>query len=521
MYGPNVTGKHRASRIPLDYYKSADPVVRKKRLLVMVATVAAGLWIATMVLAPAKSALGSKRFSHGPICKQHASFGQSCSECHVSFSLFAGKDNDPFGRSAFPGDRKCLECHLGNEENGRWEGRFFATHQPTQNISMTPNCGVCHRDHRGEDVEIRRVAENQCTTCHKNLDKAIAGSEPRFDKAITSFADNHPDFRSAKGPDPGKLKFNHKYHMTKGIVLGAGSAGEFRVRQMQPGRQREALMARSKEQENAAVQLDCRDCHQNESGQETTLRPPSGELLESKEAFNKKYNADRENRGRWDSGELMSKRTDGAYLAPINFEQHCAACHPLTVGGATVTHRSQPDKLREEVGRFIEEGVIEFRDPKPLLQIGKPPASATGGGLDPRERIEVAMRMLLEGKRTCGECHVTEEGTDISIAAKKIADPKVPKQWFRHARFDHGKHEAKGITECSKCHPGAYASGDGDLMDAYRMPRKGAEAVMLPTIDNCRECHTPKPTQEVSNKGWAARSDCTECHIYHQGLRRE
>ena len=59
-------------------------------------------------------------------------------------------------------------------------------------------------------------------------------------------------------------------------------------------------------------------------------------------------------------------------------------------------------------------------------------------------------------------------------AVERIALPEVPQVWLKHARFDHGPHTARGI-DCRDCHKDAYPSGEADLLEAYGLPRKGAE----------------------------------------------
>jgi hypothetical protein len=126
---------------------------------------------------------------------------------------------------------------------------------------------------------------------------------------------------------------------------------------------------------------------------------------------------------------------------------------------------------------------------------------------------------LLEGKKNCGECHISADGTDLSVSTRTIARPEIPNVWFKHARFDHGQHDSRGIT-CVECHQQAYAYDKNQVWDqkgvqtAYAMTRKGAEEVMLPGISNCVQCHSPNP----SRPELAAKHDCTECHTYHNGL---
>jgi hypothetical protein len=252
--GATTTGKQRAARIPLDYYKKPDHVARMKWLLTVAATVAAGVWIVTLFAAPKSSGLGLERVSHGPVCAQHAAFGHACSECHVDFALFSGKDPDGIGRSTFVGDQKCLQCHLGEHKNNKWEGTL-AVHSPFQKSDMTPTCGTCHTDHKGVDFNLKVVADGSCTVCHKNLKNSMTGKGSNYHNDVSAFPKDHPDFRSVK-QDPGKIKFNHKYHMTEGIVLTVGGK-PFTVGQMKEGslKERHPLAARHERRRRRAPRL--------------------------------------------------------------------------------------------------------------------------------------------------------------------------------------------------------------------------------------------------------------------------
>ena len=202
-----MNAKEIVSRIPLDYYKHPDRMVRTKRLLTWGAGILTVLWIGSVfVPAGERAVIGDRRFSHGPVANVHQPIDAECAACHVNFALFAsGKP--------FKGDQKCQQCH--------YEGDL-ATHHGSQKESMTPNCGSCHSDHHGRDWNLNRVADRDCTTCHKDLKDSMTEGDPHYDNKVTSFADQHPEFRDLKTGDPGKLKFNHKYHMTPGIVLAPG-----------------------------------------------------------------------------------------------------------------------------------------------------------------------------------------------------------------------------------------------------------------------------------------------------------
>jgi hypothetical protein len=57
--------------------------------------------------------------------------------------------------------------------------------------------------------------------------------------------------------------------------------------------------------------------------------------------------------------------------------------------------------------------------------------------------------------------------------------------------FKHDVKEHQALN-CQQCHPAAQSRQTQD--------------VLLPGIDNCRQCHAP---------GSPARFDCIECHRYH------
>src|SRR5262249_15587510 len=127
-------------------------------------------------------------------------------------------------------DAKCQTCHLG-------DGRDV--HHANRKLDMTPNCGHCHSDHHGRDFALTRTADRDCIVCHKDLPASMDGS-PHYAAKITAFGDDHPEFKLLrdKEKDPGKLKFNHKYHMTPGIVLAEGGKA-FTVQEIAAGEQRE------------------------------------------------------------------------------------------------------------------------------------------------------------------------------------------------------------------------------------------------------------------------------------------
>jgi hypothetical protein len=75
------------------------------------------------------------------------------------------------------------------------------------------------------------------------------------------------------------------------------------------------------------------------------------------------------------------------------------------------------------------------------------------------------------------------------------AEQAARNRWFPYARFDHASHR---LLDCISCHKNAATSS------------KTAD-VLMPAIADCRACHNPQV---------GVRSDCLECHDYHDRARQ-
>src|SRR5207245_7384760 len=132
---------------------------------------------------------------------KHATWDANCTACHEPFSPM-------HERVALAGgsvtNEKCVSCHAG----------------PVHHARQTPeqSCASCHRDHQGREHSLVRLRDSDCTSCHSDLSGHIQVGQLQFARTVTGFAEgSHPAFRSVRS-DPGKLKFNHKLHLTPGIV---------------------------------------------------------------------------------------------------------------------------------------------------------------------------------------------------------------------------------------------------------------------------------------------------------------
>ena len=498
------TARQRATRIPLDYFKRLDGLEKwRLGLSALALLVVLGGW-AAWGLASADRARGA--YSRGPVAAAHAAWDRDCAACHVEYVPISKRGGDPLARLlAGPGpgpagDARCANCHAG------------PPHHATQREDSTPGCADCHRDHRGRDFSLVRLPDSDCTRCHADLSAHLReGARARYEHKITGFATDHPEFRALKEKGPGRLKFNHKLHMTPGQVTVTDPANPWTLGKIQ-GRDPAAYERYRKapwqedRRASAPVQLECASCHVRDAGDQAA--GPSASV----------------------------PRAAGASMLPVSYEEHCQACHPLTfdpqVKGkdgrpVEVPHRLQPDEVRDFLwgayaNRYLHKNTaLAQRLRAALEESPRPPAPLPGKqplDLDKTEeaaRTEItreaqqaglflfkdkvlrAESYLLRGKTSCGECHTYETGGG---GTRTVAPPGVKSVWFEHARFNHAAHRA---VDCKACHDGADKS-------------ESAEDVLVPGIENCKQCHSPR-RQEGGRPAGGVRHDCVECHSYHHG----
>src|SRR5438876_3706010 len=102
------TGKQRASRIPLDYYKGWTRLERWFYAGGLAGVVLAVAWpVAAYVT---RDDHGDMLYSRGPVTAKHATWDANCTACHEPFSPM-------HERVGFAGDsvtnQKCISCHAG------------------------------------------------------------------------------------------------------------------------------------------------------------------------------------------------------------------------------------------------------------------------------------------------------------------------------------------------------------------------------------------------------------------------
>jgi hypothetical protein len=322
-------------------------------------------------------------------------------------------------------------------------------------------CSACHVSTAGFQ---RTVTDQACLACH---DGPIHHSEQTFSPAC---ADCHVEHKGVLRlastsdractqchADLGAKDKNAPPRFAAGISNFDGNHPEFaplRSGQKDPGTIKFNHQVHLKKELRSAegtVQLKCADCHQ-----------PSR-----------------------------------AYMAPVNYMQHCSTCHTLQFDRRF--RESVPHKEPQVVYEFVVKKLTEYiaAHPDQIHTVDEPDKRLPTRPAPPIPRNAqewVAQRLtdaqLLLWRKACKECHA------LSYPGGREALPVVAKaaitaRWLPHASFDHAAHQ---LLACASCH--ARASSSKETAD-----------VLIPGIQVCRECH-----RSGAN---AAEARCFECHVYH------
>ncbi len=492
---PKERIKERASRIALDYYKRRDKLLCAKHLLAILAATLSGGWLLVGYLRQDES-----RYSPAPLAWAHATLETQCSACHIDFGAIRS-DAWMASGTASAMNRQCQHCHSE------------AIHHHTQ-IPQESSCASCHQEHQGRQAMLTRISDRACTECHANL-KSHANTPPQFDDVTRFDAQHHPKFRSIT-VDPGSLKFSHRRHLISGLSFGPPDRPDaVTLEKIPPNfrRQYEGFV-----EANGLVKLDCSACHQSE-----TAGGPAGSPA---------------------TPVPSSLRSAGAYKLPIQYEQHCQACHPLSFEPASgnpsepVTSDSMPHGLNsKQMDQFLERAYsarFVHDNPNFLDRPATPSPLPNKPTIRPyATTIRDQLQKKMSGARShlravCSKCHEfpsvsAEDGQWLEIAAVN-----VPQVWLKHARFDHSAHRAighqDGKSNCRDCHvsrslddtPPTWAENLEGALTPEATGTLDHREVLIPGMSKCLECHGPATAEENKPRG-GARFDCAECHWYHAG----
>jgi hypothetical protein len=488
------TGKQRAARMPLDYYKRPTRLERWKERLGALALLVTVAWLVGGLL---RKDQGELRYSRGPVAHVHQTWEANCTACHEPFVPI---QSDHWATTYVSAGReeghRCQSCHAGPPHHA--------------GEKSPPSCASCHREHRGRDVSLVRSPDHDCTQCHADLVKHMTGSDLRFANVVSRFSkEGHPEFQHLKKTAAKqKLKFNHKLHMSAGMATPEKGDPKFTLDRLPLPFRKSYEDQQEAKGDTARIQLQCSSCHQLDHADLKLAGP--------------------------DMARGIPQRGAGAYMLPIRYEAHCQACHPLTFDRTqegdrassylAVRHGLQPPEIRQYL-----EGLYTAKALNDELKIFTQfvPVRPLPGKLPSEDRTKVrtlinnkvaaAEKSLYLGKKTCGECHhyepqdMVDEKNPGAAPAGRIAATQVPQVWFSHALFNHAAH--RGV-DCRSCHENAYA--DTEQKKPNLTASQASEDILIPGLGNCLECHAPQTGRGGLIRG-GARYDCTECHRYHHG----
>jgi predicted CXXCH cytochrome family protein len=476
------SAKQKALRMPLDYYRQATALDRAKVGLTLAASLVAAGYVAWACLGGGSSV---RQFSPGPLAAAHSAWEDRCSACHVDFAPLredaAGtalvarlmSEPGPYVRAA--GQARCRACHRGPAHHGN------------QIAGEVRSCAGCHRDHQGQSADLTQVTDALCTECHRDIAGHRSGPSMLPTQPIANVADwaSHPPFRSIGGEkqaefrDPGRLKFNHQLHMLPGqYAADSRPSGQLKLADIDP-RHWQALGYAPSTPRDTVVELNCNYCHELE---------PAGRAPQA------------------GSGDMFPSL--GAYMLPVRYDRHCAACHERdlrveTVGiQSTVPHGLRAGPLRELLAKLATERRVPLPPPAQPIP-GKTPGNNLAQMVREGSSHVAEGEAQLRSQARCGKCHEFAE-QPAGSGRYEVLGPDIPTIWLKHARFSHAAHRA---VKCSECHAASVPPPG-----VAPRPNLDGPSPMIPNIDNCRKCHG-----SAAAGAPGVRSDCALCHRYHGG----
>jgi hypothetical protein len=371
------------------------------------------------------------------------------------FQLRTLAATEPPGMNAI--DQNCERCHVAH-----------SFHEP--NVAQAQSCSTCHREHQGSGL-MPRPTDANCLSCHANARVMQASAEAGKKMPATDF-----DFRPAQGrvvfkaPRPA-----HGY--TELIHSFATDHPEFQVLA-------EKLKDPDKLKFNHTLhltsstiptinghKLDCTDCHKPDAA--------------------------------------------GIYYLKISYEENCESCHSLQFDVNNPELRL-PHGNAEHVRAFLRslpEQYSEFGATKKEIAPAELQNFVQTQVANIRERYgsgeELERRIFFSDANTgpvtqiagtdargaarfpgCAYCH---EVTALQNGAPAVSQPFIADRWLIRGQFDHSKHFK---IACTQCHDAQHSRETAD--------------VILPSKQNCVECHSPK--------GGVA-SSCSTCHTFHSAKK--
>ena len=486
-----------AQRAELEFHQQPHRFRRRAWMTGVVLAVVCGGWLLWAAVT------GDHRaFEAGPLSEAHAFIANDCRQCHTTWQpvrrLFSVGTQVASADSSSISNAACVKCHAAAEHNHR---------QIPAHASLS--CAECHREHQGK-LQLASVTDQHCIRCHGDL-KTTDGPSDKFYGQIYGFSNGHPGFRLNQRLTDDTLPSNLITRAEFDALLKkALTEGLYQERfldvlaerpphsEPQPG-----VPAKSKWRDRGDIKFN-HSKHLVAKG----VKDSQGNTVVLSDNCQACHVPD----------------PAGRYMLPIQYQQHCAQCHPLLFDnqnypGVVVPH-ARPDIVRGFLTQKYtltvlnqKQPLVELPPPRPLP--GQPDRSPLS--VDQARRLE---ELVAQAERTaqdqtrvvksgggCKYCHTVSE--TAADGTWTITPPNIPNRWLPHSRFDHAAHR---MLNCAECHHKVATSRD-------------TADVLMPSYADCRECHisaNAAPRRQVTlqpvqrSLAHEMQSSCVLCHTYHQ-----
>jgi predicted CXXCH cytochrome family protein len=354
-------------------------------------------------------------------------------------------------------DEQCLTCHRNLDDH-------IANNHPAVEELSQFLCENCHKEHN-EPLQLTRTDDKLCVDCHKKI-KDFVGESPDSNQAVqnvTGFnSDNHPPFRLS-------------------LIEPYVENGNYEWLQKRP-----AFDPNNPSKENSNLKFT----HEVHLDDDKVQNDDTGEALVCKDCHQLK--------------------DDGEHFEPITMDKDCRSCHKLTFDVFNPDLELQHGNLRTATVMLQAHYIREFTDPnlrakrakKKIRRIpGKHFNEATcqGTGLDCGRQEAFKEAEFQFTKSGCITCHEVAERDTSDILSKWFVKPiKINNDWYAKATYDHVSHlSVKGQNEeqiCLSCHNVEQSNHSEDIA--------------MPQRNKCLECHQ----QDAKN---SVELSCIRCHAFH------
>lgn len=195
----------------------------------------------------------------------------------------------------------------------------------------------------------------------------------------------------------------------------------------------------------------------------------------------------------------------GAGFEPVSMDEHCSRCHTLSYDPddptRTVPH-GDPASVVQSLIEYYSARLLG-EDPAAVQQRVRRPGQALSRADRDRAAAEaraeaIAVAEDLFERRACSTCHIVTKLDGRQAVPWHVEPVKLTARFFVHANFTHAAHRTE-ISACTDCHAAMTSTAASDLL--------------IPGIDNCRECHGSGYARR--NAAGQTPSTCVMCHNFH------